>query len=302
MLSRPKTIGLLLGVVSAVLYGVYPATARAVYTAGGNAMFMLLATSVTRALAVWLFCVCKKKPVFVTKEDRQAAFVGGFFQAVCNLGVFASLVYLPGPVTIAIIFTHTLMQLLYMAWRKEVKLDIATLMTTLMALFGITLVLDVWHDQKLSWLGIGLAVIGAAACAVRMYVLGKQTQARNPAVVGAEAFSVAAFLISVFALFWTPALPTTLTAYGWATLGSATMALGTLTMLYGIAFLGAFSFSMIIKLEPIFTAIFSLLFIGEILAWQQYIGIAVVIGSLAAYQYIDHHKTIRRVILKKMPQ
>src|SRR5690606_5880797 len=102
------------------------------------------------------------------------------------IGVLASLQYISAPVTITIVFTHTMMLFLYFAYRREVALQSSTVLSILFALLGVALVVDLWgnHDSN-SYLGISLAFMAAIASAVRMYLFGRQLQTENPAIVGA---------------------------------------------------------------------------------------------------------------------
>jgi drug/metabolite transporter (DMT)-like permease len=58
-------------------------------------------------------------------------------------------------------------------------------------------------------------------------------------------------------------------------------------MFYGIAYLGSYKFSMIMKLEPVFTTIFGIVLVNDVLDNVQYAGIALVLFSLIALQLFD---------------
>lgn len=73
-------------------------------------------------------------------------------------------------------------------------------------------------------------------------------------------------------------------------MAEASLALASLAMFYGIRALGAFKYSLFLKLEPVFNALFSVAFLHEILKGSQYAGMAVVIGTLALYQYMEHRR------------
>jgi drug/metabolite transporter (DMT)-like permease len=288
VLRQKRILGISLGILTALFYGMYPSGAQAVYADGGNVVFMIIASTWMRMLFLLMVCVINRKAIFVTSADRRIALWGGALQILSVIGNFAAILYIPAPVAISIVYLHTLMQMLYMAWKKEIDLSFMIVTTTLAALLGVGLVLDVWHPQNINWMGVSLALLSAVTAAARMYIYGRQTKGRNPAVVGVESFISASFLALLILLFKPIELPHSLPGYGWAAMSSLSIALGTLTMFYGIALLGAFSLSMIIKLEPIFTALFSIIVIGEILGWHQYLGILVVIGSLIAFQYYEH--------------
>jgi drug/metabolite transporter (DMT)-like permease len=283
---KRTNLGILLAILSCIVYGIHPPAVRAVYEDGGNPVFIIVVTTVARALAFGVFCVLSGKQLFHTRKDTKNAVTGGFFQAIAVLGVFASLLYLPGPVMIIILFTHTLMLLFFMAWRGEVKLGAATVVPTVAALGGLSLVLDIWHPQKLSYIGIGLAFAGAIATMSRFYVYGNLTKTRNPAVVGAEAFSIAALFTLLLPLATPLHIPATSLGFFWAFLGCLSLVTGSFLTFYSMSMIGSFKFSLFSKIEPVFTSLFSILLIGEYLSWHQYVGILVVLGSLAGYQYM----------------
>ncbi len=289
--SREILAGTVIGLLASITFGVHPTAARAVYAAGGSASLVIVATTAARALSLYVFCLLTKKPIFQAKADWPIAARGGFFQAVSVLAIFFAFTTLPGPVAITITFTHTLMLLFFMAWRGETKLDRATVAVTVAALGGLSMVLNIWQPQgAISAAGVMLALTAAVGTMSRLYVFGHQTKVRPPAVVGAETFLCAAlFVLPVF--LWQPlALPVRPSGYGWLALSCAAMSAGTILMFFGIGYLGAFRYSLLAKLEPVFTSLFAALLIGEVLGAMQYAGIAVVVGSLALYQYVEYRR------------
>jgi drug/metabolite transporter (DMT)-like permease len=264
---------------------------RAVYADGGNASFVILIATAARAIPLFLTCLLQRRPLFSTKQDRRNALTGGIFQVFSSVGLLTAVSYLPGPVVIVILFTHTLMLLGFMIWRGDVKADAATLLTTLSALIGLGFVLDLMHQQThANLIGMGLAFTAAIAVATRLYVYGHQMKTQHPAVVGAENFIVANFFMPLILFYQLPVSPHSTAGYWWMALGCFTLGMGTFGQFYAIKLLGSFRFSLFLKLEPMFATIFAALLIGDILKPMQYCGIVLVIGSLALYQVIDHHR------------
>lgn len=278
-------------VAAALAYGVWPSAMRAVYADGGNAAFVILVATSLRALPMLVTCLVQRRALFQTPTDRKNAMTGGFFQAISSSGALAAVIFLPGPLAVVIMFTHTLMLLGYLIWCKELEPDIVTVSTTIAALIGLTFVLDLWHQQTGGNLtGMGFAFISSIALASRLYVLGHQTKTRHPAAVGAENFLVALTFIPLVLFFQLPEAPHSLAGYGWMALGSITLALGTMGQLYAISHLGSFKYSLLSKLEPLFATLFAALLISEYLKPLQYFGILMVTGSLALYQITDHRR------------
>lgn len=289
--QRAMRLGMVCALISAILYGLWPPCARGVYAEGGNATLVMLVNTFLRAVVMGLFCVVKKQRLFATRTDFRQGLFGGLFQALAVIGIYKATEYLPGPVAIIIIFSHTLMLLFFMAWRREIKLDVITVSSTIIALIGLTFVVDVWHHQSGGHLiGILCAFGAAIATVMRLYVFGQQTKDRHPIVVGAENFISASVFLLPFIFIELPQLPTSRLGYGYLTLGSTTSVVATFSMFYGISLLGAFRYSLLLKMEPLFTALFSIFLIGEILKPQQYLGMIFVIGSLVLYQVFDHRR------------
>ncbi len=287
-------LGVLVAIVSAAIFGLWPAAVRGAYETGANVAFILPLTTWVRALAMAAFCLTTQRRLFATKEGTRQSMVGGAFQAVCMLGIYAALTFLPGPLAIIILFSHTLMLLFYMAWRREIRLDRATVFMTALALAGLTLVVDLWHPQPVSnFLGIGLAAVAALATVGRLYAYGRQTKDRHPIIVGAENFLVAAVFVLPVMAWQAPHAPVVLAGWLYALLGCASLTVGTFGFFHGIALMGAFRWSLFGKIEPVFTALFSTLLLHETLKLSQYAGIALVVGSLAAYQLVDQRNRTR---------
>jgi drug/metabolite transporter (DMT)-like permease len=285
-IDKQQKIGAAVALITAIVFGVYPAAVRGVYESGGNAVFMVIASTLTRALLLSGFCLLTGKGLFRSRQDTEKALVGGFFQAISVLGIFAGLVFLPGPLVLIIVFTHTLMLLFFMAWRREITLDNLTLGTAIAALIGLSLVLDVWHTQpQTNLIGMAASFIAALATVSRLYVYGHQTKTRNPAVVGAESFVIAALFTVLAATIQTPHIPGTTQGVLYAVVACGSLSLGTFGMFYGISLLGSFQWSLFSKLEPVFTAIFSTLLLHEVLKPYQYAGMLIVIVSLILYQF-----------------
>ncbi len=282
--------GFLIALAASFFFGLWPVAVRGVYAAGGDVGFALSSMTWARALMMALFCLVTRRPLFATREAVMQGIVGGFFQAVCLATLYAALKTLSGPIVIIILFSSTLMLLFFMAWRGEIRLDVATVATTCGALAGLGFVLDLWHAQNAATIkGIVLAFVAALAAMSRLYVYGKQVKLRHPIVVGAESFLVAAAMLSPV-LFLGVHPPVTWMGGAYAVLGCVAVTLGSFAMFYGIELLGSFKLSLFSKMEPVFTSIFSTLLLGEVLKSSQYAGIAMVLGSLALYQVFEQRR------------
>jgi len=286
--ARRQVLGVALTLFSALTYSFYPSASRAVYAQGGNAAFMILVATGARAIGLSLYCLLKQKPLFKEKGTGKITFTGGFLQALTNIAIFCALAFMPGPIVITITFTSTLMLLGMLIIRGEVKASANNIGAALVSLLGVTIVLDLWStDAAYQLMGIALAFGAALASAWRMYLYNHQLKKRDPIVVGAETFLIAFVFILPFMFFSLPQLPAETSGYVWAFAGCLSLIISSFAMFYGIAMIGSFQYSLMLKSEPIFTALLSAWLLNEVLSTSQYAGMGIVIASLAAYQLID---------------
>jgi len=283
--------GIIVAIFSAIIFGIYPAAARGAYADGANIAFIVLLTTFFRASFFSVHCLFTNKGIFKKKQLYKISVKGALWQSVSIIGVIGGCYYIEGPLVLCILHMNTILLLFYMGRKGEVSLDFLTILSTLIALIGLTLVLDVWSIHSVSsMLGIALAFLGTIATANRVYIFNSQMSDRHPSVVGAETF-ILTFIFLLPILFWTlPKLPETSIGLAYALFSGFSLGLGSLLIFYSIALLGGFRTSLFLKIEPVFTTLFSLWFLGEYLKISQYIGMGVVIASLIAYQVLSHNK------------
>jgi drug/metabolite transporter (DMT)-like permease len=289
MIDKKIKLGIIVTVSSAIVFGLYPPTIQYALREGANSSFTIIVSTFFRALSLVAFCIFQGYKVLPQRREIATYVRGGFFQALSIFGILGSLAFIPGPITIIIMFTHTIILLLFLAVTGEQKFNKLSVISTLCAFIGVSFVVNVWQGSAstLDPKGVVLAVVAAVATASRLYVFGKQVRDTNPGVVGARIFLVTFLFSLLLLLIETPTLPSSLQGLSWFGLACSSLALGTFGMFYAISLLGSFRFALLIKLEPVFTAIFSFLILKEILLPIQYIGMGLVILSLVSYQMIE---------------
>ncbi len=283
--------GILICLGAAVIFGLYPPAARGVYQDGGNIVFVILVTTFCRFAGLYLFALLKNLKPFDSFTEYKTSLYAGIFQALSIIGILGGSFFMPGAVVIIIMFTYSLMLLLFSAWRREITLNAVNILSTLAALAGLGMVLNIGqHGIAYPLIGIALAFMAAIATFARSYIFGQQSKSRHPIVTGVETFFVAFMLLLLLLLWDMPVLPETQSGYLMMAVCALALTVGSFGMFYGIAYLGAYKFSMIMKLEPVFTTLFGIMLIGDFLTTGQYIGIAIILFSLFSLQLFDKQK------------
>jgi len=292
---RKETLGVLIALGSAAVFGLYPPATRGAYADGVNQAFIILFTTFWRTASLTLFCLGTKRPFLRKKENIKNGISNGFFQTASTVGILGAMQFLPGPVVITIVFSYTLMLYLFLVFKGEEKLNLQTLIPVFLAFIGLSLVVNVQDKlEEVSLPGLCLAFMAAIATATRVYAYGNVLKKNDPAVIGAETFIFTLLFCSLLTFYQTPLLPQSTMGWVWSGSSAAALSLGTFGMFYGISMIGAFKFSLFIKLEPVFGAIFSVILIGEKLNPTQYLGMATVILSLLVYQVLQHRQAAKK--------
>ena len=274
--------------IAALFFGLYPPAAKMAYLDGANQTFIIIITTSFRALGMLACALYQGHCLSKIYKDSRESLYSGFLQAVSIFGIIASLYYIPGPVAITVIFTHTIMLLFIMAYKKEIKISFLLLIVTLTALFGISLVVGLYSNvSNINITGLSLAFIGAIATASRLYSFGKQVLKLPQTIVGAQVFSYAALFTLLLVFYQVPELPKTSTGWFWTIACCLSLTLGTVGMFLGISKVGSFKYSLFVKLEPIFTSIYSIIILNEFLDFSQYLGILILLASLVIYQVCE---------------
>lgn len=287
--------GYILIFLAALAYSLYPSGARLSYQHGANPTFLIVATTLARTCAlVWAARVAGA-PLREISTGLSGAFGAGLLQALTIVAIMCSLDYLPGPVMCTILFTHTLMLLGILYLRGEATVSWLAVGSSVVALVGIALVVDVLHNLSgSSGVGVLWAALAAVCSANRLYMYGKQVERGAAEVVGARAFIVASACMPLVALWETPQIPHTVRGVVGVLLASFSLASGTVLFFIALKKIGSFRSSLMLKSEPIFNVITAWLILGERLSFTQYLGIALVMGSLIVYQYGEARLAQRR--------
>jgi len=290
--NKKEFIGVSICLASAVIFGLGPVAGRGAYLDGANITFVILITTFCRAFGLTAVAFLNNYRPFRNKKETKLSFYIAIFQALSLIGIFGGSFFMPAAVVIIIMFTYSLMLLFFSSWRKEMTLNVANISSTIIALMGLVLVLNI-GTQGTSYplAGILLAILAAVTTFARMYLYAQQGNKRSPLLVGSETFIIT-FIFLLLLLFWeAPLMPATSTGWFMLSLSAVAITVGSFGMLYGVAYVGSYKYSMLTKLEPVFTTIFGIFLIGDFLNTTQYIGIGLVLVSLIALQLFDKQKT-----------
>lgn len=287
MKTDSELFGVLLIFLGAILFGFMPAFAKFAYLDGANALFLMLARSVIGVIILLVFIVLTGRAHGVTYSKMRRSTVAGFSHMCATIGLLGSIVYIDISLANIILYLYPFPIAVVAHYRGEARLRPLTIAFMLLAIVGLALVLGV-NFNSTDPRGIALAVMGMIAFSfmiLSMADLTREVGAPNSNLLmtlwAVLVFGLVSIVGSLTEIVAAPALPHTF--FGWASVVvvGTTFALGYLCFFVSANIIGATRTSMLSISEPIMIILFAVLLVGEKVSVIQWIGIVIVIGSLA---------------------
>ena len=210
----------------------------------------------------------------------------GVIVSASVLAAFFALERLPGSTYIVLLYSYPAMVALLSRLVGE-KIQAKTWLALALALVGVALTVpDQWTSQSADAIGVALALLNAAILAV-YYLLARRALAGLEDVSRASAIMMIGSLATMLLLIlWRglqlPQNPLTLI------LLCGIAILGTVLPVFGVNFalqrIGAAQASLVSTVEPILSMILSMLILGEVIFALQWLGAALIVGSVIILQ------------------
>lgn len=275
---RKENLAAILLVLSAVCYGLYPSFAKLTYIYNGTISTLIVVSIFCRSLILLISLKFFQKDIEkrLFKIDKLTL-IASTMQALTMGGIFLALKFVSPGVMITIVFTHTTLILFYKILKKDICLSTITVSTTLSALFGISLIVNLYNGfENVNLIGIGLSFLGAICTATRFIIFEKLSKKYSSLEVGFKVMTIAG-IISLLSFTYEPF---STNGIWYIILSGITLGIGTFFTFYAFSLVNAFKISLLLKLEPAFTILYSYLLLNDKLLSVQYLGIAIVLLSI----------------------
>jgi len=199
-------------------------------------------------------------------------------------GLFKAFELMEVPVAVLTYFTYPLLTGLAAAATRLEALTLRDFLAALAAFAGLALIIGA-HPGGVAVLGV-VAALGAACCRVVILLVTRSslvgTDARLITWYSLVMSTVLFTMFSLATLNWQPPA----NALGWfAVVGlGVTTTMGILAVYVSAGRIGPFRTALIMNLEPLFTAIGSAIFLGEVLNAFQVLGGGIMLFALVKFQ------------------
>lgn len=287
---RPARLGgfvaLLPAICAALSFSVTDILLKVVYESGMDVLTLVSLRGVLVVAFFWAWL--RVSPPAVRHPPRQrliALGLGILFAGVIG-GLLVSIALLPVSVAILAYFVYPLLTGIAASLTGVDRLGWRALLVALLAFGGLALMLGVGFTE-LAPIGLACA-FGAAVCRVTSLLLTRAylngTDARLSTWYAMVPSTILFLLIWAAIGGWHPPQ----TGAGWLAflVVSCFSTLSTLLIYISTNWVGPFRTALAMNLEPLVTAILSVLLLGEVLTPLQMLGAGIMITALCAFQFV----------------
>jgi len=283
---RHGLLEMLPGITAALSFSATDILLKVVYADGMDVLSLVTLRGVLVVALFWLWLKMTPPRAWHPPRQRNIAIVLGLLFAGVMFGLLVAVSLLPVSVAILAYFVYPLLTGIAAAATGVERLGWRAILTALAAFGGLALMLGV-NIGALSIMGLACA-FGAASCrvvsllATRAYLAG--TDARVTTWYSLVPSTALFVVVSIFFGVWH--LPGS--HVGWlAFLGiSFGSTLSTLLIYVSTNTVGAFRTAFVMNLEPLVTAILSMILLGEVMTPVQMLGAAIMITALCVFQFV----------------
>lgn len=287
--------GLLLALVSAVTFGLSGPFAKALTDAGWSASGAVL-VRLGGAAAILLVVLAVRRPgvLAAVRADGPALVLYGVLaMAGVQVAFFNALQYLPVAVALLLEYTGPVLVIGWVWVVRRQPPSRRTVLGALVALFGLTLVVQLWSGIGLSTPGL-LWGFAAALCQASYFLIADRGVATPPLVLAGVGMTVGTVVVALLGLVGVLPIVIDTAAtgvflagvdVGWPVAATLLVVVASviayLTGVAAIARIGAARGSLVALLEVVASAVASWLLLGQVPAAIQLVGGALILVGVA---------------------
>ncbi|MCC6905925.1 MAG: DMT family transporter [Anaerolineae bacterium] len=288
--------GMLLILVAAIGYALFPIFAKLAYADGLTATSLLAWRFLVATGATWLLAPAWWKAARLAQVGRRhllrLGVLGALF-AVLALAALFALERIPASTYIIMLYTYPAMVAILSMFLGE-RLAPVGWGAIIMAIGGCALVVGAKFELN-SPLDLALPLINALTYAVYL-VLVDRIVPRGTSGIASGVLSVSGSALAILPLIAVMGLPAPATGAGWGAVAGIALISTTIPIMSvfgGIAILGATRAAIVNTIEPVISVAFAALLLGESVGWAQIAGGALILTSVVVLQLAPptHHRS-----------
>lgn len=291
-ISRGR-LGIAVVLLSAILIALAPNAAKIAYLEGANPLAVVMLRHVVGAVFVALILTARSQWPSHGIETFKKSGAAGLAQVVAAFGLLGSVAYIDVSLAALIFYLHPFLVAVVESFKGTLRLNRLRIACIFGATAGLVLVLGV-SFEFLDPTGVGLGIVGMISATIWVLLGSRLSQEVGPFPAGfyMTVWSIIYLLILALmgpelGLLEKMAFPETL--IGWVAIlaAGATTTLGLILFFAGAVIIGAGRASLLSLSEPVFAIFLAIILLHEWLTALQWIGVAIVVGSLVRFETAD---------------
>lgn len=264
-----------------------PSAAKIAYQEGANPLSAIILRSLIGVVGIAIYMLIRKIRFDIGWQAFRSSSLTGVTQAFNSIGIMGSVAYIDVSLAVLIIFCFPFWVAIYNHYSGQTKLTPVVLVCFFIALLGLSLTLGTQFGS-LNPIGLLLAGLGMVSMASMVVIVARTAARIGPIPANFYMTGWTCFYFLVIALV-APALgilePMSFpeSSRGWiAIFGTGvSFTLGYVLFFVGAAIIGTTRASILSISEPVMIILVAILLVDEWLSQVQWIGIMLIIGSLA---------------------
>jgi drug/metabolite transporter (DMT)-like permease len=280
--GRSARIGLACAVMSAIAYGANIVGARIVADFGMSGAVVVAWRTLLMLAALIILALILRVPLAVAPPFRRAVALLGATSALIGTAYLSSVAFLPVSVAVVIFYTFPILVVLAEPFVMGGRFGLARLALAAIAFCGVAMVVGP-DAGRVDWRGVALAGAASLGAAVQFFAARRCAEVPPVAKLFWVNLIVSPVVLCVVQLTggFAP-----LSAIGQAPIAFAVAVggffVGIILQFAALSRTSASAAALAFCLEPVAAAGFAALMLGERMSGLQYVGVALVLGAVAA--------------------
>lgn len=283
-MANKKFIGTICGIAAAVCYGTNPLGALNLYAEGMNtASVLFYRFGLAWILIAGVMAVRRERFAVTGREFLTLSALGVLF-TFSSLTLYLSFHVMAAGVASTILFTYPVMTAVIMAFFFREHINVATVLSLLLAMGGVMLLY--WGDAEgpLPLGGVALVLVSALTYALYIIVVDRGRLRMSSFKINFYVLFYCALGMFVYSLISGEALMLPLNGrcwfyVGWLAVVPAIMAL--VLMVYAAKYIGSTATAIIGALEPLTAVLIGIMLFEEAFTLRLAVGIVLILGAVA---------------------
>jgi drug/metabolite transporter (DMT)-like permease len=288
--AKEKALGIGIVLLSALLIGLAPNAAKIAYQDGADPLAVIAFRTVIGAIGIAIYLTLRQQWPRRGQHAFRRSAISGFAQVLTALGFLGAVAFIDVSLAALIFYFHPFLIAAVGHFRGDMAMSPGRMLSIAGAIAGLALVFGVTF-ATLNVVGVALSLLGMVAITVLIFAVAGLSKAVGPIPANFYMTLWSTLYLLVIVIFGPlsgllneMSMPTT--SRGWIAIVGAgvTTTIGYILFFVGAGMIGVTRAAIWTVTEPLFAIFLAILLVQEWLTPLQWLGVAVVIGSLFKFE------------------